>query len=206
MQEQFAEPEARRWVRPLCWSAVLLDGFDLVVLGTITPVLLSGKVFGYTPATAATVATVGLVGMMLGGLLIGTVTDVIGRRRALLIAVASFSVFTLLCAFAPSAGVLGLLRFLAGLGLGGCLPTAITLVTEYSPAWSQRRSDHADHDRLPRRRRTHRPAGDPGDPVAGLAGDVRDRRRARAGAAPADAPSPAGIPCFHSGSRPAWSR
>ena len=41
--------EGRRWVRPLCWIAVLLDGFDLVVLGTITPVLLSGKVFGYTP-------------------------------------------------------------------------------------------------------------------------------------------------------------
>ncbi|TCO33510.1 putative MFS family arabinose efflux permease [Kribbella steppae] len=130
--QEFAVPEARRWVRPLCWSAVLLDGFDLVVLGTITPVLLSGKVFGYTPETAAAVATVGLVGMMLGALLIGTVTDLIGRRRALLVVVASFSMFTLLCAFAPSAGALGLLRFLAGLGLGGCLPTAITLVTEYS--------------------------------------------------------------------------
>jgi hypothetical protein len=39
--------------------------------------------------------------------------------------------FTLLCAFAPNAEVFGLLRFLAGLGLGGCLPTAITLVTEH---------------------------------------------------------------------------
>jgi MFS transporter, AAHS family, benzoate transport protein len=125
--------EGRRWVRPLCWSAVLLDGFDLVVLGTITPVLLSGKVWGYTPDKAATVATVGLVGMTIGALLIGTVTDVIGRRRALLVAVSSFSVFTLLCAFAPSVEVFGLLRFLAGLGLGGCLPTAITLVTEHSP-------------------------------------------------------------------------
>jgi len=128
-----AVAEARRWVRPLCWSAVLLDGFDLVVLGTITPVLLSGKVWGYTPETAAAVSTAGLVGMMFGALMIGTVTDVIGRRRALLVAVAAFSLFTLLCAFAPSAGVFGLLRFLAGLGLGGCLPTAITLVTEYAP-------------------------------------------------------------------------
>lgn len=123
----------RTWVRPLCWSAVLLDGFDLVVLGTITPVLLSGKVWGYTPQTAAAVSTVGLVGMMLGALTIGTVTDKIGRRRALLAAVAGFSFFTLLCAFAPNATTFGVLRFLAGLGLGGCLPTAITLVTEYSP-------------------------------------------------------------------------
>ncbi len=121
------------WVRPLCWSAVLLDGFDLVVLGTITPVLLSDKVWGYTPSTAAAVSTAGLVGMMLGALTIGTVTDLIGRRRALLVAVAGFSFFTLLCAFATSAGTFGVLRFLAGLGLGGCLPTAITLVTEYSP-------------------------------------------------------------------------
>jgi MFS transporter, AAHS family, benzoate transport protein len=37
-----------------------------------------------------------------------------------------------LCAFAPNALVFGALRLLAGLGLGGCLPTAITLVTEYA--------------------------------------------------------------------------
>ncbi|TDD52674.1 MFS transporter [Kribbella antibiotica] len=121
------------WVRALCWSAVLLDGFDLVVLGTITPVLLSDKVWGYTPSVAAAVSTAGLAGMTLGALTIGTVTDRIGRRKALLMAVALFSFLTLLCAFAPNAGTFGVLRFLAGLGLGGCLPTAITLVTEYSP-------------------------------------------------------------------------
>jgi MFS family permease len=41
-------------------------------------------------------------------------------------------VFTLLCALAPSEGVFGLLRFLAGLGLGGCLPTAIAMVNEFT--------------------------------------------------------------------------
>ncbi|MBN6035845.1 aromatic acid/H+ symport family MFS transporter [Amycolatopsis sp. 195334CR] len=119
-------------VLPLCWAAVLLDGFDLVVLGTVIPVLLEDKVWGFTPGTGSAVSTVGLVGMMLGALAIGTVTDTIGRRKALIYAVAGFSFFTLLCAFAPSALVFGILRFLAGLGLGGCLPTAITLVTEFS--------------------------------------------------------------------------
>ena len=33
-----------RWATSLAWSAVLLDGFDLVVLGTVLPVLLDGKV------------------------------------------------------------------------------------------------------------------------------------------------------------------
>ncbi|MEC3977087.1 MFS transporter [Amycolatopsis sp. H20-H5] len=123
---------ARSWVVPLAWTAVLLDGFDLVVLGTVLPALLRDHVWGLTPGTASVVSTVGLIGMMLGGLIIGTVTDVIGRRKALIIAVLSFSVCTLLCAFAPGVVVFGLLRFLAGLGLGGCLPTAITLVTEYA--------------------------------------------------------------------------
>src|SRR5690349_19057373 len=114
----------------LCWIAILLDGFDLVVFGVVLPPLLDDKAWGLTAATGSLVATVGLVGMTIGAITIGMVTDVIGRRRALIIAVASFSVFTLLCAFAPSVWTLGIARFLAGLGLGGCLPTAIALITE----------------------------------------------------------------------------
>jgi AAHS family benzoate transporter-like MFS transporter len=127
-----SEAGSARWVVPLCWMAVLLDGFDLVVLGTVLPVLLQTKEWGLNPGSAAALSTFGLVGMTIGALAIGTVTDIIGRRKALLVAVASFSVFTALCAVAPSAFVFGLLRFLAGLGLGGCLPTAIALVTEYA--------------------------------------------------------------------------
>ena len=123
-------PPARAWVVPLCWAAVLLDGFDLVVLGSVLPVLLDDNVWNLTPNTASAVSTAGLVGMSLGALVIGAVTDVIGRRRTLIISVAAFSALTALCALAPSAIAFGALRFLAGLGLGGCLPIAITLVGE----------------------------------------------------------------------------
>ncbi|WP_086789907.1 MFS transporter [Crossiella equi] len=108
----------------------MLDGFDLVVLGVVLPVLIGDQVWGLTAAGGAAVSTVGLVGMMVGALTIGTVTDVIGRRKTMILSVTIFSLCTLLCAFAPSAFVFGLLRFLAGLGLGGCLPTAISLVAE----------------------------------------------------------------------------
>ena len=64
-----------RWVVPLCWAAVLLDGFDLVVLGTVIPVLVKSSVFGFTDVSATTVATTGLVGMTIGAMTIGTVTD-----------------------------------------------------------------------------------------------------------------------------------
>jgi MFS transporter, AAHS family, benzoate transport protein len=122
----------RRWaVAPLCWGAVMLDGFDLVVLGTVIPLLLKGKVFGITPPTATAIATTGLIGMTIGAMTIGAITDYLGRRRVMIFAVTIFSIFTLAVAFSTSVFTFSLYRFLAGLGLGGCLPTAITLVTEF---------------------------------------------------------------------------
>ena len=120
--------------------AILLDGFDLVVFGVVLPPLLDDKAWGLTPATGALAATIGLVGMTIGAVTIGMITDVIGRRKALLIAVTAFSLFTLLCVFSPNAWVLGLFRFLAGLGLGGCLPTAIALATEFAHKETGRRA------------------------------------------------------------------
>jgi AAHS family benzoate transporter-like MFS transporter len=123
---------AAGWVAALCWTAVLLDGFDLVVVGTVVPALTQPEEWGLSPSGATFVVTIGLVGMTIGALTIGALTDIAGRRKALIGAVSSFSLFTLLCAVAPNPGVFGLLRFLAGLGLGGCLPTAIALVNEFT--------------------------------------------------------------------------
>lgn len=121
------------WVRPLCWSAVALEGFDLVVLGVVLPVLLRDPTWDLDPAGASVVVTVGLLGVMVGALAVGPIADVIGRRATMLATVAAFSVLTLACAFAPNPEVLGVLRFLAGLGLGGVLPVALALVAEYAP-------------------------------------------------------------------------
>ncbi|GAA4880054.1 MFS transporter [Actinomycetospora straminea] len=121
------------WVRPLCWSAVALEGFDLVVLGVVLPVLLRDPSWDLDPAGASVVVTVGLLGVMAGALAVGPIADVIGRRATMIWTVAGFSVLTLACAFAPNPEVLGVLRFLAGLGLGGVLPVALALVAEYAP-------------------------------------------------------------------------
>jgi benzoate transport len=123
---------AAGWVAALCWTAVLLDGFDLVVVGTVIPSLTRPEEWGLSPSGATFVVTIGLVGMTIGALTIGALTDIAGRRKALIGAVTSFSLFTLLCAVAPNPEVFGLLRFLAGVGLGGCLPTAIAMVNEFT--------------------------------------------------------------------------
>jgi MFS transporter, AAHS family, benzoate transport protein len=128
------DPRARYsgWVAPLCWLAVALEGFDLVVLGVVLPALLKEPGWGLTPNTASLVSVVGLVGVMIGALFVGTISDYIGRRQTMLWTVITFSILTLLCAFAPNPWIFGLLRFLAGLGLGGVLPTALALINEYA--------------------------------------------------------------------------
>lgn len=120
------------WVASLCWIAVVLDGFDLVVLGALIPTLTGGEIPFMTKPEATLVSTISLVGMTLGALTIGALTDRIGRRKAMIWAVAAFSVTTLLCAFSHNWWQLAIWRFLAGFGLGGCLPTAIALVTEFA--------------------------------------------------------------------------
>jgi benzoate transport len=129
-----ANPRARfaGWVAPLCWIAVALEGFDLVVLGVVLPSLLKYDDWGLNPNSASVISVIGLVGVMIGALAAGTVSDLIGRRKAMLWTVISFSVLTLLCAFAPNPLTFGILRFLAGLGLGGVLPTALALINEYA--------------------------------------------------------------------------
>lgn len=120
----------RGWVAPLCWLTIALEGFDLVVLSVVIPSLLKEPSWGLDPNSTALIATVGLVGVMVGALTIGPLTDLVGRRRAMIGTVVAFSLLTLACAFAPDPWTFGVLRFLAGLGLGGVLPVALAMINE----------------------------------------------------------------------------
>lgn len=123
---------ARTLVPLLCWIAVVLDGYDAVVLGAVLPSLISDPAIDVTPATATWIASSGLFGMMLGAIAMGFLTDRFGRRNLMMGSVLVFSLLTAACALADDSTTLGLLRFLAGIGLGGCLPIAIATVTEFS--------------------------------------------------------------------------
>jgi MFS transporter, AAHS family, benzoate transport protein len=120
------------WVAPLCWSAVALEGFDLVVIGVVLPVLLRDPSWGLDPGRGALISSVGLVGVMVGALAVGPITDRVGRRATMIATVVGFSVLTLACAFARDPVTFGVLRFVAGLGLGGVLPIALALVNEHA--------------------------------------------------------------------------
>jgi MFS transporter, AAHS family, benzoate transport protein len=118
----------------VCWLLVVFDGYDLIVYGTVQSALISETGWGLTKATAGTVGSMAFAGMMIGAVFAGRMADTWGRRRTILGCSVLFSVFTILCAFAPNAYVFGALRLLAGIGLGGLVPSANALVAELVPA------------------------------------------------------------------------
>ncbi|WP_461173921.1 aromatic acid/H+ symport family MFS transporter [Arthrobacter sp. Z1-9] len=117
----------------VCWLLVVFDGYDLIVYGTVQSSLISETGWGLTKATAGTIGSMAFVGMMIGAIFAGRMADSWGRRRTILGCAVAFSVFTVLCAFAPNAAVFGALRLLAGIGLGGLVPSANALVAELVP-------------------------------------------------------------------------
>jgi len=118
----------------VCWLLVVFDGYDLIVYGTVQTTLIDSTGWGLTKATAGTVGSVAFAGMLVGALLAGRLSDSLGRKRAVLGCAIAFSVFTVACAFAPNAPVFALLRFLAGIGLGGLVPSANALAADVVPA------------------------------------------------------------------------
>lgn len=131
---------ASRWPVWLCWLAMVLDGFDLVVLGTVIPTLIKTGELGFDAVGATLVATISLVGVGAGALFIAPLSDRFGRRKLMVACVLWFSIFTLAVAWAPNVAVFGVFRFLAGVGLGACLPVALAYMNDYAPAGSAGKS------------------------------------------------------------------
>ncbi len=115
-----------------CAAAIFFDGYDAQAIGYVGPSLI--KSFGIAPAALGPVFSGGLVGIMLGALFIAPLADRLGRRPVILGSILLFAAFTLATAWVDSPTALLWLRVLTGLGLGGCMPNAIALTTEYSPA------------------------------------------------------------------------
>jgi len=111
--------------------AIVLDGMDNQLLGNVIPALMREWQLPRAPFTA--VLAMAPLGMMIGGATGGMLGDRVGRRTALLVSVLSFAVPTLAIAAVDGVVMLGLLRFLAGLGLGGAMPNAAALASEYVP-------------------------------------------------------------------------
>ena len=110
----------------------LFDSMDTGLIAFVLPVL--AKEWSLSPAQVGWIGSIGLIGMALGAVLAGTLADRIGRKKVFSITVLLYSLSTGMCALAWSYESLLVFRFLVGFGLGGELPVAATLMSEYAPS------------------------------------------------------------------------
>ncbi|HFX6399587.1 TPA: MFS transporter [Acinetobacter baumannii] len=114
-----------------CLLILIIDGYDIAVVGIALPSIM--QQMGVNASTAGFMASSALFGMMFGAMVLGTLSDRIGRRWALSIGVMLFSVFTAAAGFTKDPISFSVVRFIAGLGIGGVLPVIVAQMVEYSP-------------------------------------------------------------------------
>jgi len=116
----------------LCFLVVAIDGFDTALIGFIAPAVRTE--WGVAVSSLGPLFAAGLFGLMLGAFAIGPLADRHGRKTMLAASMLVFGLASLAASFSGNLTTLIALRFLTGVGLGGAMPTSITLGAEYCPA------------------------------------------------------------------------
>ncbi len=134
-----AQPAKERrtagWVAFIACTALIFDGYDLTIYGTVMPTLLNdpSQLGAFDAATAGALGSYAMLGVLVGAIICGAVGDYLGRRNIILFSLAWFSLGMVATALSTSVFSFGLLRFLTGLGLGAILAAAATTMAEFAP-------------------------------------------------------------------------
>ncbi len=115
----------------------MFDAMDTGLIAFVLPAL--AKAWNLTTAQMGLIGSIGLLGMAIGAVLAGFAADRWGRKTMFAVTLVVYSVATGLCGLAWNLESLLFFRFLVGFGLGGQLPVAVTLVSEFSPPASRGR-------------------------------------------------------------------
>jgi MFS transporter, AAHS family, 4-hydroxybenzoate transporter len=116
----------------LCGLIMMMDGYDYSIITVAAPMIMKEwhvetDIFGWVFSAA-------FFGYLFGATIFGALSDKIGRKKTLILGACFFSVGTLLVYFSHSLWSLIPMRVFAGIGIGGAVPCAITLTSEYSPS------------------------------------------------------------------------
>ncbi|MDF2654417.1 MAG: transporter [Bacillota bacterium] len=121
-------------LRKILWLAGIGWMFDAMDQGMVSGVMAAiGTDWNLTTAQIGLLGSSGMLGMILGAAMSGMAADRWGRKTVVMWTLVIFGVASGLSGFAANYPMLLVLRFCTGFGLGGELPAASTLISEYSP-------------------------------------------------------------------------
>jgi MFS family permease len=112
----------------------MLDSFDVMLYSLVLASMIQDPTLALTQAVGGQLASLTLVAAAVGGIAFGIIADRIGRKRALMVSVLVYSVFTAACGFAQTVTQLAIFRVCLGFGFGGEWATGVALVSETFPA------------------------------------------------------------------------
>jgi AAHS family 4-hydroxybenzoate transporter-like MFS transporter len=115
----------------LCGLVLFADGFDAQTIGFLAPSIADGT--GIPVNTFGPIFSASLLGLMIAAMAAGPIADRWGRKWPIIFSTITLAVFSIMTAHSTSFNQLLIYRFLTGLGLGGALPNAVALSSEYVP-------------------------------------------------------------------------
>ena len=115
----------------LCLLFNMLDGFDITAMAVVAKTV--GQELSLSADRIGWIFSFALAGMMIGAMALAPLSDIIGRRRMIIISLLLVAVSILFTANATSLSEFIVLRFISGLGAGAMLACQATLASEYSP-------------------------------------------------------------------------
>src|SRR5436309_8069445 len=109
----------------------MLDAFDAMLYALVLTYIM--RDLGMSKALAGSLGSLTLLASGIGGVAFGFLADRIGRKRALMLSILTYSICSFASGLSTSVLMLAVFRFILGLGMGGEWNTGATLVAETWP-------------------------------------------------------------------------
>lgn len=111
--------------------ALIFAGYNYMIVAYTMPQL--AKEWALTKIQTGSLSSWSILGLLIGGLSAGIISDKLGRKKAFAFFVLVYSLLTFPVFYVHSFQAFAILRILGGIGFGGCIPIAITMMSESAP-------------------------------------------------------------------------